>query len=409
MTDASRGTPTPSWVGALFVTFVMQTTVAFLSRALPVVGPVLTDAAGVPSAWIGHLSAVASAGTVWFLLGGNGLLPRFGPVRMLQAGTLLAAAAVVLSIWGTWPALLLASFLIGIGYGPSPPAGSDILARHAPARHRALVFSVKQSGVPLGGALVGLMIPPLLLAFDLTLALLAVAAIAAATVLLVQPLRAGIDAERDATRPVRLSAFVSPRGLAEPFAAMRLSPVLPLLSCAGACFAMVQGILFAFFVTYTTEVVGLTFTDAGLAFAVLQGVGIVSRIAMGWIADRLGSALLTLVFLAGTSTVATAALAVLDGGWPFWLLLPVCALIGIAMASWNGVILAEVAHHAPRGKAGPATAGATFFVFMGYVAGPSGFALLVQLIGDWRLAFFLATALPAGAGVLLFVGMRRAR
>lgn len=409
MTGASGARAVPAWVGALLATFVMQTVAAFLSRALPVLGPALTDRAGVPAEWIGHLSSAVSAGTVWFLLGGNSLLPRFGPVRLLQAGTLVAAAAVVLAAWGSWPALLLASLLIGIGYGPSPPAGSDILARHAPARHRGLIFSVKQAGVPLGGALVGLMVPPLFLAFGVPVALTAVAAVAILSVLVVQPLRAGIDADRDPRRPARFRDFVAPRSLVEPVAAMRLSPLMPVLTYAGGCFAVAQGILFAFFVTYATEAVGLSFTEAGLAFAVLQAVGVVSRVVMGWVADRLGSALLTLVILAGTSSVATASLAVLDASWPAWILLPACGLIGIAIASWNGVILAEVAHQAPKGQAGPATAGATVFTFIGYVVGPSAFALLVQATGDWRLSHLLVALAPASAGVALFLALRAGR
>lgn len=67
---------------------------------------------------------------MFLLLGG--LLARWGPVRTLQFGAVLSALAMLVAGFGTPAALLLASLLIGIGYGPSPPAGS-LLWR--PRRH----------------------------------------------------------------------------------------------------------------------------------------------------------------------------------------------------------------------------------------------------------------------------------
>ena len=43
------------------------------------------------------------------------------------------------------------ALLIGIAYGPSPVASSHILARLTPPAWMNLVFSAKQTGVPIGG------------------------------------------------------------------------------------------------------------------------------------------------------------------------------------------------------------------------------------------------------------------
>jgi hypothetical protein len=52
-------------------------------------------------------------------------------------------------------------------------------------------------------------------------------------------------------------------------------------------------------------------------------------------------------------------------------------------ASWNGIYLAEVARLVPRERVSDATSGSTLFTFLGYVAGPASFALLVRLTGGW--------------------------
>ena len=55
--------------------------------------------------------------------------------------------------------MLLASVAIGIGYGLNNPAASEMLSRFTPKRRRNIVFSLKQSGVPLGGILAALALP----------------------------------------------------------------------------------------------------------------------------------------------------------------------------------------------------------------------------------------------------------
>src|SRR5690606_9820196 len=87
------------------------------------------------------------------------LIRRYGPIRACQAGLLLAAGSLALIGVGFVPLMLAAAFLVGVGYGPTTPAGSQVLARVSPPAYRGLVFSIKQAGVPFGGFLTGLFAP----------------------------------------------------------------------------------------------------------------------------------------------------------------------------------------------------------------------------------------------------------
>ena len=144
------------WFWPLVITMLMQAQAAFAIRVVPVFGPVLTENAGVSPEQIGFLTALNTVGTMWFLVCGAPILQRLGPVRSLQLGALVAAMGLALGAFGTWHILMVSALLAGLGYGPSPPAGSDILARHAPKQHRAIIFSIKQAGVPIGGVAAGL-------------------------------------------------------------------------------------------------------------------------------------------------------------------------------------------------------------------------------------------------------------
>ena len=104
------------WLLALNVTLLMQICSAFLGQSMPVLGPTLTEAAGVAPERIGYLSALISLGTLWFLASGHVLLGRWGAVRVLQMGGVLGAVAVLLALSGSWVAMSVAALLMGVAY-----------------------------------------------------------------------------------------------------------------------------------------------------------------------------------------------------------------------------------------------------------------------------------------------------
>jgi MFS family permease len=389
------------WLSPLLATVLLQIMSAFLTRALPTLAPILTMQAGVSATAVGHYSALNTIGSVLFLIMGAPLIRRLGPVRTLQLGVACSGIGVLLLAAPTPLGLALASLLIGVGYGPSPPAGSEILQRHAPRRHRALIFSVKQAGVPVGGVLAGLLLP----AFadeSWRHGLLASAALAMLSILAVQPVRSAVDRERDPAQDLSWAAFLSWSNLSAPLRALMVSRALPPLTAAAFCFALGQGVLFAFFVTYAVTELQMSLVSAGAVFAVMQATGVPGRILLGFVADRAGSAVSTLAALSLASAATLGALALSTPAWPVSSIVLVAGVSGVTVASWNGIYLAEVARLAPPREIGHATAGSTLLTFVGYVLGPVGFALLVEQTGSYRASFAAVAALLLLA--LLFLG-----
>ncbi|EFH09444.1 MFS transporter [Teichococcus cervicalis] len=185
----------PLWASALVATLLVQTVSSFSSLAIPLLGPPLMARAGLAPESIGLVSALTSAGICWSLACGGPMLAHHGPVRTLQIGLACMAAGLLLLSQPVGLLGLLGALAVGFGLGPNTPAGSQILIRHAPRRHRTLIFSIKQAGVPLGGALAGLVVAPLVLAQGLGVALGAVIAVTLLTILLAQPFRQRLDRE----------------------------------------------------------------------------------------------------------------------------------------------------------------------------------------------------------------------
>ena len=58
-------------------------------------------------------------------------------------------------------------------------------------------------------------------------------------------------------------------------------------------------------------------------------------------------------------------------------------------------------------RVGDVTSGSTLFIFLGYVAGPSAFSLLVTLSGGWVLPMLLVAAQLAVVAALVGASLRR--
>lgn len=395
------------WIAALGATLLMQSVASFMTQSLPVVAPLITASAGLAPERVGNFSSLVAFGTVLFLLLGGPFLARLGPVRTLQLGAAICAAAMLTAGFGTVAALGLASLLLGVGYGPSPPAGSRILAATAPKEHRTLIFSVKQAGAPLGGAMAGLISAPIAASAGWPVALLVAVVTALVAAAVIQPLRAMLDTERDPARKVGLRDVFSPHSIAAPIAALRIDPLLPKLVALSVAFALCQGCLFSFTVTWLVETRGMGLVQAGSTFAVMQVAGVVARVLLGWIADRTGQATRNLVVQAFVASASVAALALLPVGAPALALMGLCGLAGFVGASWNGISLAEVARVSPPDRVGDVTSGSTLFIFLGYVAGPSAFSLLVTLTGGWVVPMLLVAGQLAIVAALVGVSLRR--
>jgi len=383
----------------LGVTLAIQAMVAMALLTLPAMAPAAAQALGISAVYIGLYVAVVYAGAIVASLASGPAVARFGAIRVSQAGLLLCAAGLVLSMAGSLAAIAAGAFLIGVGYGPVTPASSHLLALTTPPERMSLVFSIKQTGVPLGGALAGAIVPGLQLLVGWQGALLAVAAASVACAAMAQPLRAELDADRDAARPMVIGH------LGRPVALVLSHPGLRLLAGCSFVFSIAQLSLTTYLVTYLTDTLAYGLVAAGLALTVAQLGGIAGRVFWGWVSDRGPGALRTLALLAALMAGLSLAAAFLQPGMPDLVVLGILLLFGASAIGWNGVYLAEVARQAPPGQAGLATGGTLSITFLGVVLGPPLFGALSGLFGSYR-AGFAALALPTA---LCLVALLRAR
>jgi predicted MFS family arabinose efflux permease len=386
--DQMTRSPDGAW-SALAVTLAIQALVSMAVLTVPAMAPAMAESLGVSPTLIGVYVAVLYVGAMISSLLAGPLVLRFGAIRVSQWGLLVCAAGLSVLALAPWAAAApLAALLIGAGYGPITPASSHLLARTTPPHRVGLVFSVKQTGVPLGGVMAGALVPPLLLLGGTDAALLAVAAGNVVCAVLAQPLREPLDADRE---PGRALGFTS---LAGPLKLVLSQPALARLSAFSFVFSAVQMCLATYLVTYLHSTLGYSLIAAGVVLSAAQAGGVVGRVLWGYVADRWLDSRRMLAVLAALMAICSGAAAALQAGAPLALVLALMIAFGASATGWNGVFLAEVARIAPAGMASAATGGALAVTFLGVVVGPALFGALSGLFGSYR-AGYLALALPA--------------
>ena len=380
----------------LLLTLVIQAMVAMALLSLPVVAPVVAQTLQVSPALVGLYVSVTYAGAMVSTLMGGATVARMGAIRVSQWGLVLCALGLFLCAVPWLPAMVLGAVLIGLGYGPITPASSHLLARTTPKHQMSLVFSIKQTGVPLGSMLAGAVVPPLALLGNWQLSLVAVAAVCLLCAWVSQSLRAELDSDRQPDTRIRWGSLIEPIRLV-----LAHRSLLTMASCS-FMYSMVQLSLTTYLVTFLHDDLSYGLVAAGLALSVTQLGGIGGRVVWGYVADRWLGARRMLLLLASMMALGALASAFLTTDTPQAVVIAILVGFGASAIGWNGVYLAEVARRAPPGMASMATGGTLAFTFLGVVVGPPMFGALSGLFGTYRAGFVGLMVMASISGTVLY-------
>jgi MFS family permease len=380
---------------AVGVAFAVQTGVALVIFAPPVLAPAATRTMGLDPSTVGVFTSLVYLFAAIAALSSARPVAALGALRASQICLLLCAAGIALVATASLPLVVLGAMLLGLGYGPVTPSSAIILVSTLPARFRSLGFSVKQTGVPVGAGACGLAIPALVAAFDWQVAAWALAAAAVAGAVLCQPLQRDFD---EGVRGSGPSASTSPLGSLS--LVWRL-PRLRELAIGSFVFAGIQMCVVTYLVVFLTET-GLGLAAAGLAMTCAMVGGLVGRIGWGWVADNLLAPRRTLALVSLLMGMTSLGLACVEPSWPLAAVVAMSAAAGLSSIAWNGVYLAEVAHRAPPGMATAATGGTMFCTYAGVMVWPTVFYVAHAATGSY-VASFVLVGLLGLAGAALFV------
>ncbi len=378
----------------LIVTMAIQALVSMAAFAPAVFAPAAHDDIGFPASWVGIVTALTFAAATCGALFSGGIIARVGALRMSQYSLVLCGSGIALMASSNAWLVALGALVMGLGYGPVTPSSSAILAERTPERIRSFIFSLKQTGVPIGGALAGAVVPALIIAYGWRTSALSVGLACVALAAAIQPYRAVVDFAQHFDRPKK------PASLLEPLRLVLAHRRLREMALASWTYSGMQACLSTFLVVYLAQRIGFSVPVAGAALATAMTAGIIGRILWGVVADIGVKPRDLLGILGVTMSVGAFLTATFTGTWPLAAVLSVSVVYGATAIGWNGVYLSEVARIAPPGKAGAATGASLAMTYAGVVVLPMLFWLIVTLTDSYAAAFVAVGSLTLSRGLL---------
>lgn len=388
----------PEWLNTLVLVTLVQVSATLGTLALTALAPEVSDSLGVGAHWIGYqISLIYFAGVFASAMAGS-VVETFHAERVILFEMGAFAVGLLLLASGTPVLMILGSVIFGICYGLNNPASSEILNRAVPKQHHSLIFSLKQTGVPLGAVLASVSLPALAVLLyghiDGWRAALMVAALVPLALMLwswrhltFAPRRRGVGWGNPVRRAMQDQVQLYGNGR------------LRTLAVLGGLYSALQLVATAFTVVMLVDH-GWTLVAAGAVAAGLQLAGAIGRISWGLAADHLGGfpTLGLIGLLAGGIMFALGWIAVMPG----WVQVALLVALGSVATGWNGVFLAAAARTAPAGKVGANTGALLVYTFIGVIIGPSVFALLYNLVGSYELCFMVFSGVGVLGAVLSF-------
>lgn len=381
---------------AVVLTLVIQASVSAAVFTPPVLAPVASRELGIGAASAGVSTALIYLTATLAALASGGFIGRLGPIRTSQVCLLLVGAGIALMAAGHVAAAAIGALMIGLGYGAITPSSSAILNERTPIRIRALIFSIKQTGVPIGGAMAGALIPPLMASAGWKWAALLCGVLSLAVAVLVQPGRASTDAVRNPA--VRLGRI----RLREPLRLVWKHRPLRDMALASFTYSGMQMCIGSYLVVSLHEVAAMSVAAAGAALAAAMTGGIVGRIGWGIVADRAIAPRRLLGLLGVGMALCAFCVGLIDGQWPWIGVAGFAFVFGATGIGWNGVYLSEVALIAPRGTAADATGGSLAFTYVGVVILPLAICAVVTAGLGYGAGFVLVGALTLWRALVFF-------
>jgi predicted MFS family arabinose efflux permease len=316
-------------------------------------------------------------------------------LRCFQIALFLVAIGGAMCAFPLLLAVGVGGGIVGLGYGLTNPPSSHLLMKVTTPKNRNLVFSIKQTGVPLGGVAAGLIGPWVTLQFGWQMALVSGSLVTITLMILISIFRPYWDNDRDANATLRVNPLKDV-GIVWKYKGLRW------VSLSAFSFAAMQVGLSTFAVTMLVSDLNFNLIEAGAVLAVMQAAGVMGRVLWGWVADRSGNPSGVLAAITFITVICALIMVLLDVNTPIAFVYALLITMGMTVIGWNGVFLAEVAHLAPKGLISSATGGAMVITYAGVMIGPAAMASIYGYAGSYTLTFGLFSVIPLAGLFFVF-------
>lgn len=335
------------------------------------------------------------------------LSDRYGPRPIVTIGVILTGISFLLTsqISALWHVYLTWGILMGIGTAFSLIPVMSIIPRWF-VKRRGMAMGLVMAGSALGGVIAPLLTQGLISARDWRFAyiilgvIIIVLAVPLAQFIKHSPQRAGLKpyGEDEITDDNK-----SPSSAAEGISLIQATRTSRFwlfgLIQIGFFFAMV--VVMVHIVPHATDI-GISKVIAAGILSFVSGIGIIGRLGIGFVSDRIGSRL-SLALCLGLMTVALIWLLFATEIWMFYVF---AVLFGLANGGFMTLLTLVTAELFGLVSLGVVLGGLTFVGLLGEVIGAPLSGSIFDITGSYRIAFLITVGISAVAVILSLVLLR---
>ncbi|GAB6493925.1 major facilitator family transporter [Bacillus sp. UMTAT18] len=343
-----RVNSTYKWV-MLIVATIAQTTATLITYGVGVFALFWKEEYALTNTESGLLVSVVNVGPLFCMLFVGRLLDQYNEKILISISSFLLGSSLLLTnIVSGFNGLLFVLLLIGMFYSVSQPGGSKVILKWFRKENRGLAMGIRQAGIPIGGALAGVLIPFLTVQYNMTYAINSIACICIIGGLLFFMFYKEPYVQEEARKGNNNISFWME--LKVVICKKELYPIY----ITGICMISLQMVLVGHFMKFLAGEQSITSIVAGTVFSVMFFSGMIGRIALAAISDVLykGNRRIPL-FIAVCASIGLILLLVMNihtimSG----VLYSVSALLGFFSIGWFSLFIAEVAELASEESVG---------------------------------------------------------
>ncbi|KEF38681.1 sugar phosphate permease [Schinkia azotoformans MEV2011] len=147
------------WV-ILFIATFSQTCATFVTYGMGPLATFYQKQFSLSQFETGLIVSAVNIGPIFSMLIFGNLMDKYGERWVVGIGSILLGINVLIAYTtNSYVLLLIILMFVGIWYGTAQPGGSSAIIKWFPNKHRGLAMGIRQTGIPIGGALASAILP----------------------------------------------------------------------------------------------------------------------------------------------------------------------------------------------------------------------------------------------------------
>ncbi|MGG4037831.1 MFS transporter [Heyndrickxia ginsengihumi] len=320
------------------------------------------------------------------------LMDKYGEKFIVGLGAILLGINILLvNLINSYIPLLVVLVFVGIWYGTAQPGGSSAIVKWFPNNHRGLAMGVRQTGIPIGGALASGILPYFFYKFNLSTAInvQGIVAIVGGLIFLIF------------YKDVKLNKNTANIKFTKKIKLIKENKELYPIFFIGIMMISLQLIIVAHLMGFWSKTLNISLTSSGLLLSISLFGGMIGRIILAWISDTVfsGNRSKPLQLTIWLAIIVIIIMSVLSSYLPFWANGVLSFILGFLGIGWFSLFIVLVSEKANENFVTLTVSVALTLNQFFIVIAPSLFGILIDTFNNYNIPFLLL-ALLMGLGSL---------